>query len=246
MGSPLFQRWTLGPGGELRSWTFERADRSVNAGGDFNANATQAWLQYAITDGDPIEPPNVDAVPDPAAVGAPPAHLLAPPASTEHVDEVAICEHASGRYRVTLPEGWWTNTAFEHFELGEVPACSYFAPEPFDATSSSLPDQVFPPGVAVTVNYFDGGCVGTYLEMISSREATVDGHPATVSEYTRGANEDDPPGRYEYVVNLAPNVDCETGGRFIVAATDIHMTGDYDQNKALLDQIMESMEVTPP
>lgn len=79
MGAPLIQRWTIGPGGELRSWTFEREDPSVDSEGDFNANATHGWLQYTITDGDPIEPPNVEDDPSAASVGAPPDLPLEPP-----------------------------------------------------------------------------------------------------------------------------------------------------------------------
>jgi hypothetical protein len=78
MGAPLSQRWTIGPGGELRSWTFERQDRSVDPDGDFNANATLGWLQYTITDGDPIEPPDTDTEPDAADVGLPADFPLGP------------------------------------------------------------------------------------------------------------------------------------------------------------------------
>lgn len=85
MGSPLFQRWTIGPGGELRSWTFERENRSVDPGGDFNANATRGWLQYAITDGDPIESPDVEADPNPADFGYP-ADMPFEPAGEASID----------------------------------------------------------------------------------------------------------------------------------------------------------------
>ena len=78
-GSPLIQRWTIGSGGELRSWTFQREDRPVDPEGDFNENVTRGWLRYTITDGDPIEPPDVDAEPDPAAFGAPSDLPLEPP-----------------------------------------------------------------------------------------------------------------------------------------------------------------------
>jgi hypothetical protein len=52
--------------------------------------------------------------------------------------------------------------------------------------------------------------------------------------------------RYEYVILLEPDVDCEGGGRAIVAGTDVSLAGDYEQNKATLDRLMESMEVTYP
>lgn len=70
-GSPLIQTWTIGPGGELRSWSMEREDRSVDPEGGFHDNATHVSLQLMINDGDPIEPPDVDALPDPAPFGLP-------------------------------------------------------------------------------------------------------------------------------------------------------------------------------
>jgi hypothetical protein len=92
-GAPLIQRWTIGPGGELRSWTFEREDRSVDPDGDFNANATHGWLQYTITDGDPIEPPDVERVPDPASFGLPADFPLGPGIEAE-IDYRAYVEAA--------------------------------------------------------------------------------------------------------------------------------------------------------
>ena len=84
LGAPLIQRWTIGPGGELRSWTLEREDRSVDPDGSFGDNITHAWLQFTITDGGPIEPPNVEDDPSAASVGAPPdLPLEPPPASLE-------------------------------------------------------------------------------------------------------------------------------------------------------------------
>jgi hypothetical protein len=81
-GTPVIQRWTIGPSGELRSWALEREGRSVDPEGDFLDNATHAWLEFMITDGEPIEPPDVTAAPDAAAVGAPADLPLAPPQIT--------------------------------------------------------------------------------------------------------------------------------------------------------------------
>lgn len=245
MGAPLSQRWTIGHGGELRSWTFEREDRSVDPEGGFHANATFGSLQYTITDGDPIKPPDVEADPSAAAVGAPPdLPLEPPPASLEYVEQVATCEHPSGRYRVTLPEGWWTNRG----SADEEPlwdACELFGPEPFPVTPSA--DRNWPDGVALTLRWTEGGCIGSFLALLSSDETTIDGQAATVDEYAWGTESDDRPGLYQYVIDLSdPGVDCEVDGRFITATTSREMTGDYEENKAFLDQIMDSMEITPP
>ena len=78
LGAPLIQHWTIGPGGELRSWIFERETRSFDPDGAFNDNATLGWLQYTLTDGDPIEPPDTGTEPDPAEFGLPADFPLAP------------------------------------------------------------------------------------------------------------------------------------------------------------------------
>lgn len=243
MGAPLIQRWTIGSGGELRSWAFEREDRSVDPEGDFNANATHGWLQYTITDGDPIEPPDVEADPDAAAVGAPPdLPLEPPPVSSNDVEQVEACEHPSGVYRVTLPDGWWTNRDGGPDDLWE--ACELFGPEPFAVTRTA--DRTWPDGVALAIDWVDGGCRGFIWDLLSSEPTTVDGLPALVNEYTLPGNAESGYA-YEYDIDLSdPGVDCEAGGRSIGSSTNREMTGDYDENKALLDRIMSGMEITPP
>ena len=245
LGEPAVQRWTIGPGGELRSWTFEREDRSVDPRGDFTANATHGWLQYTITDGDPIQRPDVEADPNAAAVGAPPdLPLEPPPASLEQVEQAAVCEHPSGRYRVTLPDGWWTNRDGGDTNL-LWEACELFGPEPFAVTPAA--DRPWPYGVALTISWIDGGCIGSIWELLSSEVTTVDGLPASVNEYALVVDSGDLEGAYEYVIDLSkPDVDCEVGGRFIIASTNREMTGNYDENKAFLDQIMSGIEITPP
>jgi hypothetical protein len=245
LGDPLTQRWTIGPGGELRAWTFEREDPTFDPDGDFSANATHAWLEFTVSDDSPIEPPDVEAVPDASAVGVPPdLPLEPPPAGTSPVQQVATCEHPSGRYRVTLPHGWWTNVSSEDAS-GPWEACELFGPQQFAVTPSG--DQTWPHGVALTIGWIDGGCIGSIWELLSSEETTVDDLPATVNEYAVGVDPADTGGAYEYVVDLSePGVACEIGGRFIMAATNREMSGDYETNKDRLDQIMAGIEIAPP
>lgn len=223
----------------------EREDGPVDPEGGFGDNVTHAWLQFTTTDGDPIQPPDVDAVPDAAAVGAPPDLPLAPPpASLDETEQVAVCEHPSGRYRVTLPDGWWTNrNGDDSGALWE--ACELFGPEPFAVTPWG--DRTWPYGVALAIDWVDGGCIGSIWELVSSEATTVAGLPASVNEYALVVDPGDLEGAYEYVIDLSePGVACEVGGRFIIAATNREMTGSYDENKAFLDQIMSGMEITPP
>ena len=103
LGSPLIQRWTIGPGGDLRSWTLEREDRSVDPDGGFSDNITHAWLQFTTTDGDPIDPPDVDAEPDPGDFGYPADMPLEPAGDASAIDYRAYVEEA-----LDVPR--WTST----------------------------------------------------------------------------------------------------------------------------------------
>lgn len=61
--------------------------------------------------------------------------------------QVVTCEHHSGAYEVVLPEGWWTNPAFEDDELGPIDTCRFFAPSEFDVTGGDRNNPV-PEGTA--------------------------------------------------------------------------------------------------
>ena len=156
--------------------------------------------------------------------------------------QVAACEHSVGVYRVTLPEGWWTNPEFEDDELGHIAACRFFAPTEFDVTTGT-PDTPVPEGAAIFIEFLDGGCVGYINEILTSRETTVAGYPAVVSELTFGKEETGPPFTYEYVVTLTPDTDCERGGRYIYAFTKRDFVGDYEDNAAVLDRMMQTIEI---
>lgn len=256
LGAPLIQRWTIGPGGELRSWTLERDGRTVDPEGDFNDNITHAWLEFTITDGDPIEPPDIDAVPDADAVGVPAdlplrpatpaptpsAGTPSPAAAPLYVVRLSECPPSSAPFRLILPDGWWTNTAFKDSELGDIPACQYFAAEPFDPTTATR-DQAIPEGVAVTINYYENTCLGYISPILEERTTTVDGHPALIVELAQGKDETNPPGAYQYEIALSDDADCDPGGRFIVGRTTVDMTGDYEANKAILDEMMSTIQI---
>lgn len=181
----------------------------------------------------------------------PACHLLTTdgvvPAPTGSVPAIRVpaCEHATGAYRVTLPEEWWTNPPFEDDELGPVSGCRFFGPAEFDAAGGDR-DHPIPEGTAIWIDFLDGGCVGYINPILTSRQTTVAGYPTTVSELTFGKDESGPPFTYEYVVALTPDRDCETGGRYIQALTGADLAGAFDDNRAVLDTIMESIEVRLP
>lgn len=155
------------------------------------------------------------------------------------------CEHSSGVYRVAFPDAWWWNTEYEHAELGELAACTYFAPDEFDITTASREDTV-PQGVAISMQYLDDGCLGFFTPVLSSREVNIDGYTAVVEERAERPTEDSPPGGYGYRIDLNPDVPCEEGGQFITAGTGVDSAGDYEENKAMLDRMMSTMEISAP
>lgn len=244
-GSPVIQRWTIGPGGELRSWFVQRTDPPVDPEGTYINAVTEASVEFTVTSGDPIQPPDTSRPPGASHVGAPASMPLMPPTGFGEVVRVNSCEHPSGVYRVTLPEGWWTNRNDEVGPDGLWASCTLFGPEAFAPTT--IGDETWPRGVAVVITWIDGGCIGSYLALRSSGGAVVDGLEASVHEYARGTEATDPPGLYSYTIDLSePGVACELGGRFITASTSFEMSGDYEQNKTFLDAIMAAMEITPP
>jgi hypothetical protein len=168
----------------------------------------------------------------------------APTASVPAV-QVATCEHSSGAYVVTVPEGWWTNPEFDDDKLGVVAACRFFGPAEFDAASADR-DNPVPGGTAVWIDYLENSCVGYISEILTSRDAMVGGYPATISELAFGKEETGPPFTYEYVVTLTPGADCETDGRYVLAFTRGDLTGEFEDNRVILDQIMETIEIRQP
>jgi len=164
-----------------------------------------------------------------------------PPAAIQ----VATCEHSTGAYQVALPEGWWTNPEFEDDELGHVDACRFFAPTDFDFTTGNR-ESPLPDGAAIFMQFLDGGCVGYISEILTSYETTVAGYPAVISELAFGKEDTGPPFTYEYVVTLTPDSDCETAGRYILAFTRRDFVGEYEDNKAVLDQMMQAIEIRNP
>ena len=170
-----------------------------------------------------------------------PPHSDAPLASSV-VLQLTKCEHSTGAYRIDLPEGWWTNGAFDDDELGSISACRFFAPDEFDVTTGDREAPV-PDGAAISMDFLDGGCVGYINPVLESRATTVDGYAAVVSELAEGKLATNPASTYEYVVSLTPDLACEAGGRYIYAFTKRTFPGDYNENKLALDQMMQSLEV---
>jgi hypothetical protein len=244
--------WRMDAQGRLVSYAVQGVGVTVAPSVDLGRVSTRAVIEFTpVADPEPIPAPDPDSAPDPADFGLPADFPLdAPlaegaPSGGPLAQDGPDCRHTSGAYSVTLPAGWWTNVAYDHEELGEIGACESFAPAEFDPTTASR-EQPRPDGIAIALDYLDGSCVGFINPILEERETTVDGHPARVLELAQGKEEDNPPGHYQYIVDLAPDLECEAGGRYIVGTTGTDMVGDYEENKAILDRMMETMVVTPP
>lgn len=133
-----------------------------------------------------------------------------------------ICTNSDDGYRVAFPADWVTNTA-----VGEVGACSWFAPTAF-APGNSL---AVPDGVAIVV------------ELVPRDNYTGGSDPDIDAEgligQTQPAFRVNGADQYTYVVLLGPPGDGPT----LLAWTSPELAGSYELNKAILDRMMATMEL---
>jgi hypothetical protein len=149
------------------------------------------------------------------------------------------CEDDSVGYRVAFPDEWWWNEPFDS-EMGPHPNCRYFAPDSFDVGTVNR-EQPIPEGVAIyTFVISPDGALGQGGALVTSEEVTVAGHPATreEEEFTPGGFLAPGERIYRYVIDLPD------GGQLVFTASN--QVGDYDENRAVLDLMMESLELFEP
>lgn len=154
-------------------------------------------------------------------------------------------QRAAG-YRVAFPDDWWTNTEYEHEELGTIQPCRFFGPAPFDLDTAT-PDDSTPDGIAIVISHTTG-CLGYINPLIDRRELTIGGYEARAEELAEGKRESNPPLLYQYVIDRLPDASCEgmPNGDHLIAVTRPDDIGDYEGNKDMLDRMMETIEVTEP
>lgn len=189
--------------------------------------------------------PSETAMPEPSPSAAPASSApestgpsaAATPAASSRSDGFAIipdaeadglfldrntCTNPDAGYRVAFPAGWVTNTA-----VGDIAACSWFAPAPFTPGGSSE----VPAGVAIVIevvqrdNYTGG----------SDPDIDAEGLIGETQAAFR-VNGDD---QYTYVVLLGPPGEGPT----LLAWTSPELAGSYELNKAILDRMMSTMEL---
>ncbi|MBW3548439.1 MAG: hypothetical protein KY452_09940 [Actinobacteria bacterium] len=143
------------------------------------------------------------------------------------------CTNAEDGYSIQFPEGWSTN------EGEVVPTCRFFHPQPFEVPEAT---EVF--GLAVTVKVDDvpfsrvAGEEGSLGERVLSREeTTVAGQQAVRVEAQSTGDVLLPEGVHTYRYHV------EVGNGTLTATT--HDVGelDYEANKEVLDEMMETLEL---
>lgn len=159
----------------------------------------------------------------PAASARPGELTVAPNAEADGLFlDRNTCTNADEGYRVAFPKDWVTNTA-----VGEVGACSWFAPTPFGLDGSeAVPDEVSIVIDIVQRDNYTGG---------SDPDIDAEGLIGLTQPAFRVNGAD----QYTYVVLLGPPGDGPT----LLAWTSPDFAGDYELNKAILDRMMATMEL---
>jgi hypothetical protein len=153
--------------------------------------------------------------------------------------DVQTCTSVAG-YTVTFPATWYTNAASR-----DVPACSWFGPEPFDGSIRPVVVKPPPPeGAWLVLEVVDGGAGYTTITPIyMSEPISVGGHdghraefgPSTLDEITSR-----PEFRaYWCVITLGEHFPT------FIAYTNVDYAGDYPLAKAVMDRMVASVTFEP-
>jgi hypothetical protein len=172
-----------------------------------------------------------------------PSPSAEPSASEAALADGNVCENAEIGYSVRYPADWWANERIvpEAPELTPIDACVAFAEEPIALTLNSE----LPPGVAISAGIAEppAGNPGQPIELISADEIEVAGRPTTVSEirWTEDAVFFRAGDRvYEYRIQLP-------SGQILLFSTrtnDVIDDAAYERHKAVVDAMMDTLELT--
>lgn len=189
----------------------------------------------------PTQEPSASSVPSttPEATAEPTESQTQEPIGASVFDDPDSCQDDSVGYRVAFPDNWWWNQPFES-EIGPHANCRYFAPDFFDAATVSR-EQPIPEGVAIFVSIIGpDGALGQVGDVVTSEELTVAGRPATREEQEYAPGGFLAPGErvYRYDIELPED-------RRLIFSTS-NQVGAYDENREVLDGMMESLELFEP
>ena len=156
--------------------------------------------------------------------------------------ETDTCTNPVAGYTVTYPDSWYTNTA-----IGDVPACSWFSPVLYEVEDPAVP----PDEIVLRLSYIeDVEAIGQSGEVVYSEEVQVGGTTAQRSEQFGVGGGFIPIGSYVYEYHVftdgtRPTVDAAASVLFAQTAWQVrHDAETYELNKAVLDRIMASIELT--
>ena len=162
-----------------------------------------------------------------ATFGVAAAALLTTSAPVHAQDLGQDCTNPDDGYSVAFPTDWYANERVEGGESDDVAACRFFSPEEFVVAPASQATNI---AVAIGVQQ-DG-------PQASGEQTTVGGRPATRIESVAAEGGFEPAGTqtYSYWIELSD-------GTWLVASTSDgpNWVGDYEENKAILDAMMESL-----
>lgn len=161
-----------------------------------------------------------------AIIAAVLALLAASATAVSAQDLTQECSNADVGYGVGFPDGWYVNERVEGGELEDVAACRFFSPQDFE-----VQPQSGIAGIAIAIGVAGNGPEG-------GTATTVGGRAAVVTETTVEEDGVEPAGtrHYDYSIELGPD-------SWLVAGTSDapNFVGDYDENKAVLDTMMDSL-----
>lgn len=231
------RQWKLAAGLILlTACTNQTAETGTTSTPDPSATESPTAVPTATPTAEPTPAPTLQPTPEPTPT----------PFGAAVFDDPDNCEHSSGAYRVALPDSWWWNTEYDHDALGTLAACRFFSPEQYDITTASR-DQPIPDRVSIWMDYAEGGCYAYINPILEEREVTIDGFAGTATEFAEGKRQDNPPSYYRYVIDLTPELPCEDPqSARISATTGVDLFGNYDENKTMLDRMMETMQIEVP
>jgi hypothetical protein len=148
--------------------------------------------------------------------------------------DLDTCENAQDGYRVGFPDAWYTNTAYEG-----VAACRFFNPGSFVVTPGH--DAA---GAAISIRRVSGP-LGWFDAIIGSDEASVAGVRARRYEVHGALGEGGTLPRwsrtYVYALQLSP----DQTGPHLVLGTDNGSLGDHETNRAVLDAMVQTLQLLP-
>jgi hypothetical protein len=150
------------------------------------------------------------------------------PVATGSVDEAVPCTNPDDGYRVEVPSGWYVNEMVEGQGGDHVAACRFFSPVEFEVRPASEAS-----GIAIAIRR---EATPPRAEGVTT---TIAGREATIVERVSTTDGFDPAGTryYEYWI--------DAGTDWLVVATSDgpNWLGDYDENKAVLDGMVRTLQI---